>query len=124
MIIFAVEDSEDLRRWRPDATQFMPKTLWINPSYEGLGEATHVDYEACFSVEIYAAMVPRFKKIRYEAYTLDGEKVTGVAEGFLARAIQHETDHVNGVLFIDRAPLESIMTMEAYREIRAKKLAT
>lgn len=122
IIIFAVNDSDLLRKWRPDATQFMPQTIWINPSYKPIGKEMHEDFEACFSVELVAGMVPRYKKIFYEAYTLFGEKVTGEAEGFLARAIQHETDHINGILFTDCATPESIMPLETYRKIRAQKM--
>lgn len=122
IIIFAVNDSPELRKWRPDATQFMPKTIWINPSYQPIGTQMHEDFEACFSVENYAGMVPRYKRITYQAYTIEGVEVTGVAEGFLARAIQHETDHINGILFTDRAHPQSIMSLEEYRQLRANKI--
>ena len=122
-IVFAVVDSNALRQWRSDATEFMPKTIWLNPSYEAISNAIHEDYEACFSVDGFAGKVPRYHKIRYEAYTSAGEMIQGEATGFLARVIQHEIDHVHGILFIDRTNPESIMSMEAYRQMRAKALA-
>ena len=124
VIIFAVNDLPELRKWRPDATQFMPKTIWINPSYQGIGSEMNEDFEACFSVENFAGRVRRFKKISYQAYTQDGKEVTGEAEGFLARAIQHEIDHIEGILFTDRARPESIMTLEVYRQLRAERMQT
>lgn len=124
MIVFAAEGSEELRKWRPDFTQTMPKTIWINPSYHTIGEATHEDYEGCFSVRNIAGAVKRSQKIRYHAYTPEGKEVTGEAEGFLARIIQHEIDHVNGILCIDRTAPESIMSIEAYRKKRAEAFAS
>ncbi len=122
-IVFAVVDSDVIRQWRPDATEFMPKTIWLNPSYEAISNVIHEDYEACFSVDGFAGKVPRYHKIRYEAYTLAGELIQGEATGFLARVIQHEIDHVHGILFVDRTNPEAIMSMEVYRQIRAKALA-
>ena len=78
----------------------MPKTLWINPSYEPLGEEMHEDYEACFSVKDIAGLVRRYKQVHYRAYDKDGKLIEGKAEGFLARIIQHEIDHLNGILFL------------------------
>ena len=120
IIVFAAEESEELRKWRPDFTQSMPKTIWINPSYESITEATHDDYEACFSVRDIAGMVARYQKIRYHAYTPKGKAISGEAEGFLARIIQHEIDHINGILCIDRAHPGTLMSIDAYRKKRAE----
>lgn len=122
-IVFAVIDCAIIRQWRPDATEFMPKTIWLNPSYEALSNTIHDDYEACFSVEGFAGKVPRYHKIRYEAYTPTGELIQGEATGFLARVIQHEIDHVHGILFIDRTNPDAIMPMDVYRQLRAKALS-
>lgn len=120
--VFEVPDDEDLKKWRKDLSQSMPKSIWINPSYEGIGPETTTDYEGCFSVIDLAAPVARFTKIRYTAYTPDGTKIEGTAEGFLARVIQHETDHLNGVLCINKAKKEEILTLETYRKMRAEKM--
>lgn len=77
-------------------------TALINPEivkYEG---EVKNDYEGCLSVgnKIYG-MVPRHTKIRVKALDIDGNEVRFKAEGFLARVIQHEIDHTNGVVFID-----------------------
>lgn len=123
VIVFAAENSEELRKWRPDFTQAMPKTIWVNPSYKSITETTHDDYEGCFSVRDIAGMVRRYQKIRYHAFTPEGKEVTGEAEGFLARIIQHEIDHINGILFVDRANQKSLISIEAYRNKREESLA-
>ncbi len=122
MIVFATPDDPDLKKWRNDFTQTMPKTIWVNPSYEGLGETMHEDYEGCFSVKDLTGPVKRYSKIKYTAFLPDGTPVQGEAEGFLARIIQHEVDHLNGILCIDRMPQDKIMSIEAYRKLRASKM--
>jgi len=76
-------------------------TAFINPEivkYEG-GQTS--DYEGCLSVGGIYGKVPRYNKIRVKALTPDGQEVRFKAEGFLARVIQHEIDHTNGIVFID-----------------------
>lgn len=118
VIIFAAEDREDLKKWRPDLSQTMPKTIWINPSYQPIGEEKYKDYEACFSVPDTAAPIWRYKKIHYKAYDIEGNLVEGEAEGFLARIIQHEIDHIDGTLFIDYAEQDEIFSISEYKEKR------
>lgn len=72
VIIFEVPDDPKLKKWRPDLVQFMPKSIWINPSYEAVDDEKSTDYEGCFSVKDTAAEVERYKKIKYVAYDLDG----------------------------------------------------
>ena len=77
-------------------------TALINPEIVKLeGEITS-DYEGCLSVPEVYGLVPRFSKVRIRALDIDGNEVRFKAEGFLARIIQHEVDHTNGILFIDR----------------------
>ena len=73
----------------------------INPEivkYEG--EVVE-DFEGCLSVKGVYGKVPRHNKVRVKAVSLDGEEIRIKAEGFLARVLQHEIDHCNGVVFID-----------------------
>ncbi|MBX9804134.1 MAG: peptide deformylase [Alphaproteobacteria bacterium] len=123
IIVFAAPENPGLKKWRPDFTQTMDKTIWINPSYESVGEDKQEDYEACFSVLEVAGPVKRYKKIRYKAFTMDGEPVEGLAEGYLARLIQHETDHINGTLYIDYVPREKLLKVEEYRQKRRDAMA-
>ncbi len=123
IIVFAAPENPDLKKWRSDFTQYMDKTIWINPSYEGIGDEKKEDYEACFSVLEMAGPVKRYSKIRYTAHTMTGDLVEGIAEGFLARIIQHEVDHVNGKLFIDYVSEDQLMKIDDYRRKRAEALA-
>lgn len=76
-------------------------TALINPEIvKHEGTLTH-DYEGCLSVSGIYGKVPRNSKIRVKALDLEGNEVRFKAEGFLARVIQHEIDHTNGILFID-----------------------
>lgn len=76
-------------------------TILINPEivkYEG---EVITDYEGCLSVlDVYGA-VPRHDKIRVKAINEEGHEVRAKAEGFLARVLQHEIDHTNGICFVD-----------------------
>lgn len=81
-----------------DNTEF---TTLINPEivkYEG--EIIN-DYEGCLSVKGFYGKVPRHSKVRVKALDIDGSEVRLKAEGFLARVLQHEIDHTNGIVFID-----------------------
>ncbi len=59
------------------------------------------DYEGCLSVKHVYGKVPRYNKVRVKALDLEGNEIRFKAEGFLARVIQHEIDHTNGIVFID-----------------------
>lgn len=76
-------------------------TVLINPEivkYEGDVKS---DYEGCLSVKDIYGKVPRHTKIRVKALNTQGQEIRFKADGFLARVIQHEIDHTNGILFID-----------------------
>ena len=76
-------------------------TALINPTiikYEGV---ITKDFEGCLSVPDVYGLVPRHTKIRVKALDIDGNEIRFKADGFLARIIQHEIDHVNGIVFID-----------------------
>jgi len=76
-------------------------TVLINPEivkYEGDVVA---DYEGCLSIKSVYGKVPRHTKIRVKALDENGNEIRLKAEGFLARVIQHEVDHTNGIVFID-----------------------
>jgi peptide deformylase len=122
IIVFSAPDDPDIKKWRPDLTQTMDKTIWINPSYEGIDSEKHEDYEACFSVLKMAGPVSRYKRIRYRAYTVEGKLLEGEAEGFLARVIQHEIDHVLGKLYTDYVAQGKLIEMETYRKMRAEAI--
>lgn len=95
-------------------------TPLINPEivkYEG--EIVN-DYEGCLSVNSIYGLVPRHTKIRVKALDIDGNEVRFKAEGFLARVIQHEIDHTNGVVFIDhiKDQTEAFFTLDEKGELQ------
>lgn len=83
-----------------DPEEYMPLVL-INPVLE-LGPEKESGTEGCLSFPEITAEIPRSKSVKTRATTLDGEELVFESTGLLARAIQHEFDHLMGVLFIDR----------------------
>ena len=80
----------------------VPPTILVNPTFEVLDPAEEEDFEACLSVPFLAAKVPRPRKIRVTALDTSGKSVTYVAEDFHARVVLHESDHLDGVVYLDR----------------------
>jgi len=76
-------------------------TALINPEIVKREGELISDYEGCLSVKNIYGMVPRYSKIRVKALDIQGNEIRFKAEGFLARVIQHEIDHTNGIVFID-----------------------
>ena len=83
-----------------DPQSAMPLVL-INPEID-LGSETEMGTEGCLSFPEITGEIERAKSVTVRAQNLDGEAIEIEATGFLARAIQHEVDHLNGILFIDR----------------------
>ncbi|PYL14434.1 MAG: peptide deformylase [Verrucomicrobia bacterium] len=84
-----------------DPKASMPLVL-INPEIEVAGGATEIGTEGCLSFPEITGEIERAKSIIVHAQTLEDDKIDIEASGLLARAIQHEVDHLNGILFIDR----------------------
>jgi peptide deformylase len=82
----------------------IPLTVLINPKIHQLAKKQLVDWEGCLSVEGLRGQVPRAEALDVEAYNRKGEKVRFHAQGFFARVIQHECDHLAGKVFLDRMP--------------------
>ena len=80
----------------------VPFTVLINPTIEILSEETRDGWEGCLSVPGFRGLVPRYHQIRYRGYERDGMLVTRIAEGFHARVVQHECDHLDGILYPER----------------------
>ena len=83
-----------------DPKEHMPLIL-INPEVQ-LGEELEIGTEGCLSFPEITAEVPRATKVKVTAQDLLGNRIEFEAAGLLGRAVQHETDHLNGILFIDR----------------------
>jgi peptide deformylase len=84
-----------------DPKASMPLVL-INPEIEVAGGATEIGTEGCLSFPEITGEIERAKSIIVHAQTLEDDKIDIEASGLLGRAIQHEVDHLNGILFIDR----------------------
>ncbi len=81
-----------------------PPTVLINPVVEPLDDEVAVDWEGCLSLPDMTGAVPRYVRIRYRALNPDGEAIERTAEGFHARVVQHECDHLDGILYPMRMP--------------------
>ena len=77
-------------------------TPLINPSFESIGDEVEDDWEGCLSIPRMQGLVRRFKKIKYSGFDLEGNQITNQVEGLHARVIQHEIDHLDGILYIQR----------------------
>ena len=77
-------------------------TPLINPVYRPLTEEKEDDWEGCLSIPGMQGLVRRFKKISYLGYDIDGNKIENDVEGLHARVIQHEIDHLDGILYTER----------------------
>lgn len=97
VVIFGFE--KNLRY--PDAPP-VPETVLINPVIMPIDNETESGWEGCLSVPGLRGEVPRFRTIRYTGYTVDGDLIDRVAEGFHARVVQHECDHLDGILYPTR----------------------
>ena len=74
-------------------------TVLINPVIEPLTAETDLGWEGCLSVPGLKGAVPRFNRIRYRGVGLDGQPIDRTVEGFHARVVQHECDHLDGILY-------------------------
>lgn len=94
VVIFGFEHSQRY----PDAPP-VPKTILVNPVITPLGDEVEDGWEGCLSVPGLRGVVPRYVRIRYQGFTPEGESIDRFAEGFHARVVQHECDHLNGTLY-------------------------
>ena len=90
-------------------------TPLINPVFKPLNDEKDDDWEGCLSIPGMQGLVRRYKKISYYGYDLEGNKIANEAEGLHARVIQHEIDHLDGILYTYR--LADIKAFGFEREI-------
>ncbi len=98
------DDGEDDPRERGE----LPFTVLVNPRYEVVGEERVPFYEGCLSVEGYQAVVSRPHRVRLSWTDERGAAREAELSGWPARIVQHETDHLNGVLYLDSADLRTL----------------
>ena len=94
VVIFGVKSNPRY----PQAAE-VPDTVLINPKIIALGEEMEEDWEGCLSVPGMRGVVPRLSRIRYQGFDELGRPLDRIAEGFHARVVQHECDHLEGVLY-------------------------
>jgi peptide deformylase len=82
----------------PDAEP-VPTTVLINPEIEVLGDEMDSGWEGCLSLPGLRGLVPRYTHIRYRGVNENGEPIEREAQGFHARVVQHECDHLDGILY-------------------------
>jgi peptide deformylase len=97
----------------PDAPKMEPIEV-INPKIISRSDEMVKDWEGCLSIPGIRGLVPRHRSIAVEYTTRNGGKKTEELEDFIARIFQHEYDHLNGILFLDR--LESVRDMITHKE--------
>ena len=81
----------------------IPRVL-VNPVLTPLGETVETAFEGCLSIPDLRGMVPRFRRVAFRGLDRDGAVIAGEATGLFARVLQHEVDHLDGVLYLSRMP--------------------
>ena len=97
VVIFGVDENPRY----PDA-EAVPFTVLINPTLTPIGSEMEDDWEGCLSVPGLRGLVPRYVSLRYQGFDADGNAIDRTVEGFHARVVQHEVDHLEGILYPQR----------------------
>ncbi len=92
-------EAEEAAEGQSGADSLGPLHVLVNPVLAPLSEDTALGWEGCLSVPGMRGLVPRYIRIRYAGLDLDGRPAGGEAQGFHARVLQHECDHLDGVLY-------------------------
>ncbi len=98
VVIFGYSDPDARNPRYPDADP-VPQTILINPIIDLLTEEIEEGWEGCLSVPGLRGVVPRCAKIRYRGVDLQGKAIDRAVDGFHARVVQHECDHLDGILY-------------------------
>ena len=97
VVIFGVDKNPRY----PDAEE-VPFTVLVNPKLVMLTREVEEDWEGCLSVPGMRGVVPRYTRLRYAGFDAEGNPIEREAEGFHARVVQHEVDHLDGILYPQR----------------------
>lgn len=116
LVVYELSDTE-----RYDSVdETIPATVLVNPEITDRSDSTLTDWEGCLSLPELRGEVPRSEKVTVRALNSEGESFTHEASGFEARIIQHEIDHLDGTLFVDRMnDMTTLSFLEEYREFHA-----
>lgn len=99
VVIFEVESNPRY----PDV-EAVPYTVLVNPELTPLDDQMEDGWEGCLSVPGWRGLVPRFRRLRYRGFDQHGAPIDRTVEGFHARVVQHEVDHLDGILYPMRMP--------------------
>jgi peptide deformylase len=94
VVVFGFEQNERY----PEAPA-VPRTILLNPVLTPLGNDEEEGWEGCLSVPGLRGLVPRFRRLRYQGLDPQGARIDRTVEGFHARVVQHEVDHLEGILY-------------------------
>jgi peptide deformylase len=97
VVIFELKDNPRYPHLTP-----VPYTVLVNPQLTPLGPEEDEGWEGCLSVPGMRGLVPRFRRLRYQGFDVKGAPLDRTVEGFHARVVQHEVDHLDGILFPQR----------------------
>jgi len=97
VVIFGIENNPRYPEAEP-----VPQTILINPVLEPIGHELDTGWEGCLSVPGMRGLVPRHSEIRYTGFDEKGHAIDRVVNGFHARVVQHECDHLDGILYPQR----------------------
>ena len=99
----------------------VPFMVLVNPKVTPLGDERDDGWEGCLSIPDLRGLVPRWKRLRLDALDRDGKPYSAEAEGFFARVIQHECDHLDGDVYLDRMPgLRTLSFIKEFEDHVAK----
>ena len=105
----------------PDAPP-IPLTVLVNPRITPVGDEQEQDWEGCLSIPDLRGRVARWACLRVEAQGRDGETLRYTAEGFHARILQHELDHLDGKVYVDRmGSMESLAFLSEFQRYGLKR---
>jgi peptide deformylase len=112
---FAPAQDEDDDEEEEDEAEGVPLMCLINPEITPVGNSVQEDWEGCLSIPDIRGKVPRAAEIQVRAYDRRGRRIELTTRGFTARVIQHETDHLDGILFFDRMKsFETLTFLDEY----------
>jgi peptide deformylase len=97
VVIFELQDNPRYPHLSP-----VPYTVLVNPTLTPLTQEESEGWEGCLSVPGMRGLVPRIARVRYQGFDLNGAPIDRTVEGFHARVVQHEVDHLDGILFPQR----------------------
>ena len=100
----------------------VPEMALINPEITIVGRETFEDWEGCLSIPDIRGRVPRARQIVVRAYDRTGKRIERKLSGFSARVVQHETDHLDGILFFDRMKaFESLSFLDEFQRFHSRR---